>query len=137
MENQQTIFVVTDGCYSDIHIVGLFSDRHKAEEIAVGLRDGEVSEWILDALVEHEVKTNVWEGMINFLYGDFISLGEDDRVVRPKGARGLTEVRYRYPKPGEKEPYGYVESYVSEEHARKMAAELRQAWLRKEHYEPK
>lgn len=35
MENEkQIIYVVTDGCYSDYHIVGVFTDKEKAHDYA-------------------------------------------------------------------------------------------------------
>ncbi|MBR2248771.1 MAG: hypothetical protein IJ880_17455 [Bacilli bacterium] len=44
-----TVYVVTDGEYSDYHIVGIFSDREKAEIcVAIKTEDGGVEEWDVD-----------------------------------------------------------------------------------------
>lgn len=46
------VYVVTKGCYSDYHIVSVWSDKEKAEKIAkywsYGCDSAEVEEWELD-----------------------------------------------------------------------------------------
>lgn len=45
-----TVYVLTEGEYSDYHIVALFSSREKAEEARALCPDSEVEEYELDAL---------------------------------------------------------------------------------------
>lgn len=47
----KTVWAITDGCYSDYHVVGIFSSRANAEIIQRYMR-GEVEEWPLDPAVK-------------------------------------------------------------------------------------
>ena len=43
-----TVYLVSEGCYSDYRIIGVFSDPKKAEIYAAMHDDGEVTEWEVD-----------------------------------------------------------------------------------------
>jgi hypothetical protein len=59
-----TMYVLTTGCYSDYHIVGVFSTKEKAEAAKVDHNltdgDGDVEEWGLDAVPEHPPGLHHW-----------------------------------------------------------------------------
>lgn len=61
------IYVLTEGEYSDYHIVALFSTREKAEEAQVLLPDSYVEGYELDALEipEHPPGYTAWNVAIN------------------------------------------------------------------------
>ena len=46
-----TIYIVTDGVYSDRHIIGCTVDKNKAEQVAELFRNGSVIEWELEKFI--------------------------------------------------------------------------------------
>lgn len=130
------VYLLTDGCYSDFHVVGVFSTKARADEAMANLRartdgrgggDEDVEEYELDALVgfrrgpvytatieeeSGEVHETGWGGQEGFRHPEAAA------VSRPGGGRI------------------YVTSPLSIDHATKVAIEKRQEWLRKRGMEP-
>lgn len=124
------VYLLTDGCYSDFHVVGVFSTKAGADEAMANLRartdgrgggDEAVEEYELDALV-------------GFRYGPIhaVEIETEGGEIREAGWRGRTG--FRHPEAAVVVvPPGWrivVESPLSIEHATKVAVEKRQEWLR-------
>lgn len=121
-------YVVTSGCYSDYSIRGVFSSQEKAEAY---IREGgtvphwdlaEIEEWEIDA-EEAARATEVYSVMIR----------ADGSLFAPPYPHHSTQLI----KPGQLESAGrcdtgcfFANSTESAEHALKLAAECRQAYLR-------
>lgn len=116
MPDKTTIYVVTSGDYSDYGIEAMFSTREKAQAYidARNLNDydegREVNEWIVDEQ-EGWLMRPQWEAHIR---NEPPSIRDRDAAIR----RG--------------KEVAYITSYVSPEHALKLAAEVRQQWLREQ-----
>ena len=133
------IYVVTSGTYSDYKIDSLYTNKEKAEERLAALKkvdmfDNEkpqIEEWPVDQEFE-EIPRQYWMSEIDLVTG---------QVFEPDA-----EVRYRFAKPNQRTyehanqlrclSYGGISerytanSFVSQEHADKLAVEARQLFLR-------
>lgn len=131
METPTTVWIVTEGCYSDYHIEGVFSSRELAEAYAQTIKGGEVNiaEWDVDA----QSKT-VWRRAhvvhLSAETGEVVDTCTFDTHVSP-ATRGWAESRAYGDDPPSRGVF-MAESYISPEHALKLAVEARQAWLRQE-----
>jgi hypothetical protein len=123
-----TVYVVTEGDYSDYRIKAIFSTKDAAEAyISEGSKYkyadfNDIDEWELDAEAGYIMRPywGVYLTKDGSLSGD-VRTGE--QLADPNARSG--EV-------GQCGDWGFqAESYVSEEHALKLAAEARQEWLRK------
>lgn len=79
-----TIHVLTEGKYSDYHIVALFSSREKAEEARALCPDSEIEEYELDSLKipEHPPGYTAWSVSLNARDNTFISSYQEDPLCR-------------------------------------------------------
>jgi hypothetical protein len=141
------VYVVTSGCYSDYGINGIFSTRELAQEwidkaanvaamkddegcnlwIYGGEADAKIEEWELDALQYARIFKKWHFGM--FL--DDGSLENDVHEGQEFGVphKGTATIAERVPA-YDGRPCVRVESCKSAEHAKKLAVEARQKWLR-------
>jgi hypothetical protein len=135
MEKQ--IHLVSEGCYSDYRIVAAFSTKEAAEAYAAELRkiddDAGVETYPIDSVVG-ETARRAWTAVVDLRGGLIYGEQGDDRELRVMAQlteRGRTEIVGRT----EAYPDGVganVTSFVSAEHARKLAAEAHQSYLRKQ-----
>lgn len=114
-----TIYVVTDGEYSDYHICGVFSTKVKAEKYCADTREGGVEEWLLDAEAGKVKRT---------MFMCFMPDGECREYEQIDFPNLRTPKEHIFDMPWKQ---GFrADSYVSEEHARKLAIEEHQRRLR-------
>jgi hypothetical protein len=129
----RTIYLVTAGCYSDYGIHACFSTRERAEAylealIQTGERDAQIEDWVLDE-VQAVACRNQYQGLMQLTTGVweprtvYVS-----KVLVPSSRRGSCHWLKSRDKPGYDAVF--VTSYVGSEHAQKLGAEARQAWLR-------
>lgn len=131
----KTVFVVTTGSYSDFRIKGVFSSAKKADEyisrskksqIAHNTDYNDVEEWTLDELAASKEYTH-WH------YTLFLDDGAQVDPVHTSEQFGIPQNNGQI---FEKVPYYQgrgivrVQSCKSAAHAKKLAAEKRQEWLR-------
>ena len=121
----ETVYVVTQGQYSDYLIEGVFSNRDLADEYVKqahleGLGERSIEEWTLDELAGKTYRQWFWvtmdmDGTILEENGTQFWLGSQRESKVHMNLSGTTI---------------YAKSTVSMEHARKVAAEKRQSELR-------
>jgi len=125
------IYIVTSGDYSDYGVDAVFSTKEKADAyVATARANGDFSccvnnpdEWELDAIPLESIKS-MWT--VNCDLGD----GSLDEPIGPTaevvsdGSRGDADIFAPWRAVGR--------SYVSAEHAKKLAVEARQKWLREQ-----
>jgi hypothetical protein len=58
MSDPKTIYVVTEGDYSDFHIVGVFDDKARAETLSSLIEDSSVEEWPLNPPFEFDARVH-------------------------------------------------------------------------------
>ena len=136
---KQIVYAVESGYYSDYGIEGLFSTKEKAQHY-IDVRKREDEYWDEERIVEYELDELATARWVSYWHcGIFIDTGE---IKEHHGgeSRELTSSRKR----GEilqdavsilaysGRLFTRVKSYVSAEHAQKLAVEARQAHLRKE-----
>ena len=127
MENP-TIYVVTNGCYSDYHICGVFTDETAAEEYCNALNDpdAQVEGWTANEkrgwVLRMVYVASIWLSSGN-LYNEYSHTEEGDPNLRvPDNSCEIS---------GEGEQaLVHARSFVSKGHAMKLAVEGRQAKLR-------
>lgn len=131
-----TVFIVTEGDYSDYRIRSVFSTRELAEaHISNRQPNGEIEEWAVDCERDAVERT---------LY--MVTIGEDGNVLHKSDTSCFDSVMVN-PASGiksqqkefnsyHKKWYFAGHSFQSHDHAQKLAVECRQAWLR-EQTEPK
>lgn len=61
----KNIYVLTEGSYSDYHIVGVYSTKELAEEAQSLYEDSEIEEYDLDNIPEHPPGMSAWFVRIN------------------------------------------------------------------------
>ena len=140
------LYAVTKGCYSDYYIVGLFSSKEDAEK-CVSLINGETH--VYDEANIEEYGDGLWEGkdkILRTLYHSRISLkdGADIDCVEevkldspanrtpPYSSSGVQKLYITHVKGALGEAHAYGRSYVSKEHAHKLAVEARQQYIAKD-----
>lgn len=128
----EAVFIVTTGDYSEYSIRAAFSTKELAEAYLEELLRaehgyGSIEEWPLNSdLPERAVF--VWSVALNLETGEWIRDGGDGGVeLRRAGFRGCRSFRANK---WQKAVMG--QSVVSAEHARKLAVEGRQEWLRRD-----
>ena len=117
------VYIVTEGEYSDYKICGVFSSREKAEAFAPKECGAEVTEWDLDRT--DTVYQKVYRVEVSIKTGYATSWPESWEMV----PRDYSNVCI-YPRLGTT-GVAYARSVVSNDHALKIAGELRQEELRK------
>lgn len=129
----QKVYIVTEVECSDYRTVAVFTSKKEAEEFVNGSPGPKIEEW----------QTGLPDGVLLYRQSWFVSIDEDgnqqeeasseweiaDKTLRNEEV--LTELAHRKTNRVEGDKaYFSAESYVSEEHALKLVAEARQAWLR-------
>jgi hypothetical protein len=131
----RTVYLVSEGSGSDYRIEGVFSTREKAQAYIdrVGPGDGRgIEEYVLDERQRWE-HVRPWGCMIDLDTGEIFRGPEraTPRMMDP--GRAVVSLHWRM-LGGERDRIGHyattVTSPVSAGHARKVAAEKRQEWLR-------
>jgi hypothetical protein len=61
----KNIYVLTEGSYSDYHIVGVYSTKELAEEAQSLYKDSQIEEYDLDDIPEHPPGMSAWFVRIN------------------------------------------------------------------------
>jgi len=119
-----TVYVVTEGCYSDYGISGVFSTKEKAKYyIKNNPLDHfdeyhDIEEWILDEL-QHDTTKTVWYCELDTLSGAITQEWNYTHSCRgPVTRTNNSDVRV------------WASSSISKEHCHKLAVEKRQAVLR-------
>lgn len=151
------VYLVTSGCYSDYGVVGAFSTKELAETFLNGAEDKGYGYRIEDYDLDNQTECirRYWECCILldsstrtdcFIYGEpgpflagAIYNERSDVRVAP------VDVRVQEPQPAVSTLYCHFGkdsseqlrciwrcSYVSKEHAQKLAVEARQKWLREQ-----
>jgi hypothetical protein len=130
-----TVYLVTSGEYSDYHIDAVFSTRELAEtyiEASKGMPYADypqIEEWAVNAEAG-KVAREAWTANILLDTGEIRGEAREKLLARPR-ARKVEGRLYPW-NPGIS-PTSYTAlSLVSAAHARKLAVEFRQAWLRKQ-----
>jgi len=134
------VFVVSSGCYSDYSIDAIFSTRAQAEEFIREAPKGDyeavdINEWELDAEQYKKWRT-MWICRLDAENGD-VAEEHMSAHIEPCTSRTwphFNQIRFRGNQskllPEERYIEAFGSSFVGAEHARKLAAEVRQAWLR-------
>jgi hypothetical protein len=135
------VYAVTAGCYSDYHIEGIFSTRERAEKFHASVEDSDklIEEYTLDARIDW-VARDAWattmyiaDGRISEPFHHQCEYGE----MAPPNVK-LRSVHHTCIEQtgGNSLDWVEVQSYVSQAHADKVAAEIRQAILRERFTNP-
>lgn len=126
------VFVVTDGCYFDYHICAVFSTIEKAHEFCGGfeVEDNylDINEWDLDETNGKVFKRQFWVEIV-LATGEFKGKVTESVEEVKIGLRGSSGTYCG-------DATGYGKSYVSLEHAQKLAVELHHKYLRGELLSP-
>jgi len=125
-----SVFIVTQGSYSDYSILAVFGDEHEAEEFASRQKswagdNAEVEEWELDRWKE-AVEKDTWQATIDLKSGELTRTGFPVKQYVPQGCTCWE--RYHNKQLGTIT----LTSTVDFDHADKLAVEARQAYLREE-----
>ena len=126
----KSVYVVTEGEYSDYGIVGIFSTTDLAIEFIQkrgSTRSTTVQKWEIDEKVRHVVK-NEYSSKIDFITGEIVERDVSQQFVSPHERAMETTLSQWYG--DETYRYSRTLSYQSPEHADKLAIELRQKFLR-------
>ena len=110
-----SIYVLTEGDYSDYHIVGVYSTKELAEEAQSLYKDSQIEEYDLDNIPEHPPGMKAWFVRINDGKLDDLCASQ----VSPFYETIPREFEYEYPKGGT--AYFVYCWAVDEEHAEKIA----------------
>jgi hypothetical protein len=132
----KTIYVVTTGCYSDYRIQAVFDDKPMAEAwVAEHNKDydkdddyaARIEKYPLNEQAGY-IRRNLYCCAISLATGDVTHESNfEGSLASPHARAGEINV---YPNPNCNE--AVAESYVSAEHARKLAVEARQKHLREQ-----
>jgi len=123
------IYIVTQGSYSDYHIKACFSNRKYAEDYCANVNNLDnrytdeaiIEEYdVDDSEVRNLIIRSVWRIDIKFPSGEF-SYPEESKVLVDATKRGQADTYV---------DFATAESYISMDHAKKLAVEARQQWLR-------
>jgi hypothetical protein len=110
-----SIYVLTEGSYSDYHIVGVYSTKELAEEAQSLYNSSQIEEYDLDNIPEHPPGMSAWfvvisDGKLDGIYASQVS-PFDQTVPR--------ESEYKYP--NGRTNYTVYCWAVDEDHAKKIA----------------
>jgi len=120
-----SIYVLTEGDYSDYHILGVYSTKELAKEAQFLFKDSDIEEYDLDNIPEHPPGMSAWyvrisDGKLDDIYTTQVS---------PFDQTGPRELECEYHK-GETAYFVYCWA-VDEDHAEKIALDKyyqHQAW---------
>lgn len=131
------IYIVTSGSYSDYSIGGVFSTREKADHYLgeANLDEPRIEEWTLDDDA-NKIKRPLYLATIDLNSGEILETGLESSLADPNqrtldssildfsDRRGGVAALYAG------RMIGKVASFESADHSLKLAAELRQKYLR-------
>ncbi len=130
------VHVVTTGQYSDYRIAAIFSARDAAERY-LHVNDtgehpydtGRIEEWSIDEISE-PVSVIPWQASIDCDTGEIMWTHKANwsEVIQRGMRAGPVDIHEVTDQP--RKAWIIVTSYASEEHAKKLAIEARQKWLR-------
>jgi len=128
-----TAYVVTSGEYSDYGICAIFSTREKAERYAKERgTDNPIEEYLIDE-DDELISRAIFEVVMELTSGNVIDKGQSNRLANPNERNletRLVDLRdFNYGATGGKITVQSA-SFVSPDHAVKLAAEFRQNYLR-------
>lgn len=111
----KTIYVLTEGSYSDYHIIGVYSTKELVEEAQSLYEHSQIEEYDLDNIPEHPPGMKAW----------FVQIenGGNDHYTRQVGPSDQTiphEFEYEYPNHGDKSYFVNCWA-VDKDHAQKIA----------------
>lgn len=126
------VYVITEGEYSDYRIVGVTLDRKAAERYCKNVKRASVGWEDVPRIEEYELDAFGDGSQWHRIYWCYINK-EDGRIDEDReGSYRSTQE----PDDPHESPYNarhiIAESTKSQAHARKLAVEARQAWLRKQ-----
>lgn len=120
---KRTIYIVTEGEYSDYGIRGVFSTQAKAQAYVDG-NGGDIEEWGLDEFAGW-IKRTHFRAKIRLSDGAILQEWNYQATADPhKRSEDVQQWK------GRDDMQMCATSLVSAEHARKLAVEARQNWLR-------
>ena len=111
----KTIYVLTEGSYSDYHIIGAYSTKELAKEAQSLYEDSEIEEYGLDYIPEHPPGMSAWH--VSIRNGNLID--PYTFQVNPFDEQIPREIEYEY-HDGETGYFVYCWA-VDKEHAQKIA----------------
>ena len=110
-----SIYVLTEGSYSDYHVVGVYSTKELAEEAQSLFKDSQIEEYGLDNIPEHPPGMTAWFVGISHGKLDDITTGQ----VNPFDEKVPSEKEYKWSN-GETAYFVYCWA-IDEDHAEKIA----------------
>lgn len=111
----KTVYILTEGDYSDYHIVGVYSTKELAEKAQFVYKDSQIEEYALDDVPDYPPGMKGWYVNINDAKPD----EPYSYQVTPEYATIPSESEYKY-HTGETGYYVYCWA-VDKEHAQKIA----------------
>lgn len=126
-----TVYLVSTGSYSDYTVHAIFSTRELAEAYCGAQPDRETDSMIEECVLDDakgERFRERWRSVVDLDSGKMDRSGNSDWVLMKETDRGGCGVSLAYSPGKSGHSYGY--SFVSQEHADKLAVEARQLWLR-------
>lgn len=133
-----TVYVVTSGHYSDYGIVAIFSSMELARKFMADVPDNgynDVEEWVVDAFAGF-IRREKFTAVIDLKSGEIWDQREWPLECAEAGQRSSEpNFWYRGPVGDISSPQISCYSFVSADHACKLAVEARQQWLRENQYE--
>lgn len=121
---KKLVFVVTQGCYSDYHIEAIFSKFDYAKAFKDNLphsSDASIEEWDLDEKAGFTERV-LYNCSMNKKTGEIETEWPFKEMASPRARAGNYHDIYK--------DTIRTSSFVSQKHARKLAVEARQKWLR-------
>lgn len=133
--SKTTVYVVTDGSYSDYGIKAIFSTKELAEEYQDAGKFDDIEEWELDAEVG-KIPRETWNVTIDCTTGELMpvyhNIASNHNMGLPSDRGFARDLQRRNNANSPFETVIAATSYESPEHAQKLAIEARQAWLREQ-----
>jgi len=126
-EKMKKVFVVSEGCYSDYHICAIFDDEELAKKYCEVHKarhsDYECEEWPVNDWDTEEIARTHYQCWLFIVTGEIKTEMATDAFERPE----LRLIEYpTCPSKGySSNPVVYGNSFVSKEHARKIASDRR------------
>lgn len=120
----RAVYIVTSGAYSDYGIEAVFSERADAAAYCKAGGKRRIEVFLMDN-TEEEMDRHFWKCVIDIDNGNLLEESEGEEDASPH-LRGYSDSDYGF------ERAAMGTSFVSRDHARKLAAERRQKILREE-----
>ena len=124
----KTIYIVTEGCYSDYGIRAVFSEKGLAERYCTVHQNAEIEEYEMDSWDQDSIMRKYYSVSLVIETGEVINAGNTGMAEAAPSARVLYEGNgpYRY----SNNRIGVAaSSFISPEHAMKLATDHRTKML--------